>query len=187
MPQLPSRRPFRVGRSRTGLGIFATKPIKKKQWLAEYRGKLITAKQADSYESRYQFEVNSRWTIEGATRNNLARYFNHSCRPNAEVEIYGHRVFIRARKAIEPGEEITYDYGTDYFKAFLGKDVCQCPKCREYRKAERAERRKAAKRRQARANKRKAATRSVTKASAAKRAKRDKPKRAGKTKRRAAS
>jgi SET domain-containing protein len=151
MPTLPSRRPYRVGRSRTGLGIFAIKPIKKKQWIAEYKGKLITSKEADSYDSRYQFEVNSRWTIEGMSRGNLARYFNHSCRPNAEVEVYGHRVFIRARKAIEPGEEVTYDYGTDYFKAFIGKHICQCPKCRERRAEERAEKRRAAKRREARA------------------------------------
>jgi hypothetical protein len=156
MPQLPARRPFRVGRSRTGLGIFAIKPIKKKQWIAEYKGKLISAKEADAYESRYQFEVNSRWTIEGRGRGNVARYFNHSCRPNAEVEIYGHRVFVRTRKAIEPGEEITYDYGTDYFKAFLGKDICQCPKCRDWRAERRAEKRKAAKRRKARALKAKA-------------------------------
>jgi hypothetical protein len=34
---MPSR-PFRVGRSATGLGLFATKPIKRAAYIATYRG-----------------------------------------------------------------------------------------------------------------------------------------------------
>ncbi len=79
------------------------------------------------------FEVNSRWTIDGSNRRNLARYFNHSCRPNAESDVKGHRVIIVARKKIQPGEEITYDYGKDYFDIFLKPIGCQCDKCREKR------------------------------------------------------
>ncbi|MEO8321522.1 MAG: SET domain-containing protein-lysine N-methyltransferase, partial [Bradyrhizobium sp.] len=29
MPAIPQNKPYRVGRSKTGLGLFATKPIKK--------------------------------------------------------------------------------------------------------------------------------------------------------------
>ena len=87
------------------------------------------------------FEVNSRWTIDGSNRRNLARYFNHSCRPNAESDVKGHKVIIVARKKIKPGEEITYDYGKDYFDIFLKPIGCKCEKCREKRRLERAEKR----------------------------------------------
>ena len=53
----------------------------------------------------------------------------------------GPRVIIVARKKIQPGEEITYDYGKDYFDIFLKPIGCQCDKCREKRAAERAEKR----------------------------------------------
>src|SRR5688572_27165805 len=77
--------PFRIGRSRTGLGAFATEPIKKGTYIAEYLGYLMTNKECDETpENKYWFEVNARWTINGAARSNVARYFNHSCRPNAD-------------------------------------------------------------------------------------------------------
>ena len=68
-------RPFRLGRSRTGLGIFATKPIKKRSRIAEYKGPLLgvdEALKAEQRGNRYLYEVNSRWTINGAGRSNLA-------------------------------------------------------------------------------------------------------------------
>src|SRR5262249_58712965 len=87
---------------------------------------------------RYMFEINSRWTIDGSRRWNVARYVNHSCRPNAEaIERRGPKIVYIARRRIKPEEEITVDYGKDYFSAFIGKSRCACPKCRE-RRAERA-------------------------------------------------
>jgi len=136
---MPSR-PFRLGRSRTGLGLFATKPIKKRFRLAEYKGPRLTVEQAEKAENRgnrYLFEVNSRWTIDGKARSNIARYFNHSCNPNSEVSIRGGRVFIYTLRAIKPGEEIVYDYGTDYLKNVIGKSRCKCSRCRK-RRAKRA-------------------------------------------------
>src|SRR5215468_10471007 len=144
-----SQKPFRVGRSRTGLGLFATEPIKKGTLIAEYKGRRVTNAQADELEargSRYMYEINSRWTIDGANRRNVARYANHSCRPNAESDSRGHRVFLRARKRIKPGEEITYDYGEDYFDAYLKPIGCKCDKCREKRREKRAAARLKAKR-----------------------------------------
>jgi SET domain-containing protein len=156
------RRPYRVGRSRTGLGGFATRVIRKKELIDRYRGPIIDNKTADERDNRYMFEVNSRWTIDGSNRRNLARYFNHSCRPNAESDVKGHKVIIVARKTIQPGEEITYDYGKDYFDIFLKPIGCKCDKCREKRAAERAEaraRRLRSKRRAAAAGKKQAVKR----------------------------
>jgi len=136
MPQ----RFLRVGRSRTGLGLFAIKPIEKKAYIATYRGRLINNADAEARErrgSRYLFELNSRWTIDGSSRRNVARYANHSCRPNAEAVERKRKIVLVARRRIKAGEEITYDYGKDYFAAFIKKSGCRCDKCREKRAARR--------------------------------------------------
>jgi hypothetical protein len=49
------------------------------------------------------------------------------------------KVVIRAIKNISPGEEINYDYGTDYFKAYLKPIGCKCDACQKKRKKKRAE------------------------------------------------
>jgi hypothetical protein len=131
--------PFRVGRSRTGLGIFATAPIKKGKFIVEYVGPLLSNKECETIENKYLFEVNARWTIDGSSRENVARYINHSCRGNADVYINDHRIKIRAIKNIEPGQEITYDYGKDHFNAYIKPHGCKCDKCLAKRAKERAE------------------------------------------------
>jgi uncharacterized protein len=143
MPAIPSNKPYRVGRSRTGLGLFATKPIKKGAKIVRYFGPLLDSrkKKDDAIENKYLFELNGRWTIDGSVRKNIARYINHACKPNAESDVSARkrRVVIRAIKKIEPGEEINYDYGTDYFKAYLKPIGCKCDACEKKRKKQRAE------------------------------------------------
>ena len=143
MPAIPSNKPYRVGRSRTGLGLFATKPIRKGAKIVRYFGPLLDSrnKKHDDVENKYLFELNGRWTIDGSVRENVARYINHACRPNAESDVRPRKrkVFIRAIKKIEPGEEINYDYGTDYFKAYLKPIGCKCAACEKKRKKKRAE------------------------------------------------
>ena len=154
-------RPFRIGRAHTGLGLFATRPIKKRSRIAEYKGPLLPTKQAEKAErrgNRYLYEINSRWTIDGSPRRNVARYANHSCNPNAETVDVGHRVFIRALRNIKPGEEIVYDYGADYLNNVIGRSNCRCSRCRRRRARRAKELRLARKRRVARlARKRKKA------------------------------
>ena len=132
------RRPFRIGRSRTGLGLFATEPIKKRAFIVEYTGRRLTTAQAEKLEARnarYLYEINSRWTIDGKSRRNIGRYANHSCRPNAESDtIRGKKVILRAIKNIKPGDEITYSYGRDYFDVYLKPVGCKCMKCIEKRR-----------------------------------------------------
>ena len=98
-------------------------------------------KKDDAVENKYLFELNNRWTIDGSVRKNIARYINHACKPNAESDVKPRKrkVFIRAIKNIEPGEEINYDYGTDYFKAYLKPIGCKCAACEKKRKKQRAE------------------------------------------------
>ena len=165
-------RPYRVSRSKAGLGLFAAKPFRKREYIVTYRGRRLPNAEADRLEargSRYMFEINTRWTIDGSRRWNVARYVNHSCRPNAEaVERRGPIIVYVARRRIEPEEEITVDYGKDYFLAFIGKSRCRCVKCRERRaeaqakrraKIRRAERKRAKKRAELRGERRAATKR----------------------------
>ena len=131
-----SVRPYRVGRSSAGLGLFATKPFKKRAYIVRYTGRVVTDAESERREARgarYMFEINNAWAIDGSSRRNKARYVNHSCRPNAEALIRKHAVVYKARRRIKPGEEITVDYGKDYFDSYIGASGCRCVKCREKR------------------------------------------------------
>lgn len=119
----------RIGRSRTGLGLFATDTFKRGDFIAEYTGERIPNSEADRRASKYLFETSDRWSIDGAGRSNIARYINHSCAPNAVAEIDRGRVYIYAKKRIEPGQEITYNYGRNYFSTVIAPIGCRCVAC----------------------------------------------------------
>ena len=143
MPAISSSKPYRIGRSKTGLGLFATQKIKKGSKIIRYFGPMLDSKNKkhDDIDNKYLFEINNRWTIDGSVRKNIARYINHACRPNAESDVSSRKrkVVIRAIKTIQPGEEINYDYGTDYFKIFLKPIGCKCDHCEKKRAKKRAE------------------------------------------------
>jgi hypothetical protein len=126
-------RPFRVGRSPTGLGLFATEPIAEKSTIVIYRGRLIPTALAQARERRngakYMFEINRQWTIDGSSRKNLARYINHSCRANAESVLRKGKIVFVALRDIAPGDEITLDYGPEYFDLFIKASGCRCAAC----------------------------------------------------------
>ncbi len=76
------------------------------------------------------FELSPQWVIDGSPRWNVARYMNHSCRPNAEPLVRRGRIVFFALRAIELGEEITYNYGREYFEYFIKDGGCRCTSCR---------------------------------------------------------
>ena len=127
----PKTRPYKIKRSATGLGLFATEPIPKGRRIIEYVGPLISNEVVERSNGKYFFGVNSKWSIDGSVRSNIARYINHSCRPNAEPFISGRRVWIWSRRNIRVGEEIVYDYGEEYFEGIIKPTGCKCEKCRE--------------------------------------------------------
>jgi SET domain-containing protein len=153
MPRKAGRRnagdakPYRVGRSRTGLGLFATAVIAAGSSIVEYKGRRISHAEAERREARgrrYVFEVNSRWSIDGCNRRNIARYANHSCRPNAEADLVAGKLILRAIRRIKPGDEITYHYGREYFDLFIKPVGCRCAHCARKRTTRRNVRRRRA-------------------------------------------
>lgn len=115
-----ARVPIVRRRSRiVGWGVYAAASINKNTRIVDYAGEKITAKEADRREQRYQakgriwcFTINRRWVRDAAVGGNVARFINHSCRPNCYVEIAGDTIWIRAARNIRRGEELSYDYNT---------------------------------------------------------------------------
>ncbi|KKT29907.1 MAG: Nuclear protein SET [Parcubacteria group bacterium GW2011_GWA1_44_13] len=123
---------YKVKKSNAGLGIFAEEPIKRGTWIIEYVGKVINGrKEVEAYpDNKYLFETSAVRMIDGSARSNTARYINHSCKPNCEVDIIGGRVFVKAIKRIEAGEELNYDYGKEYFDEYIKDMPCRCAYCK---------------------------------------------------------
>ena len=117
-----------VKRASAGLGLFAAEPIPKGVRVIEYVGNLLTEAQYQASGSSYLFDIGPKATLDGAPRWNRARYINHSCKPNCTTKTRGFRVFIHSIRAVKAGEELTYDYGSDYFNAYIAAQ-CRCIKC----------------------------------------------------------
>lgn len=123
---------YKVKRGVAGLGLFAEEPIKRGTWIIEYVGKVIHGKkEVENYPSNlYLFETSKVRMIDGSARSNTARYINHSCKPNCEVEIFAGRVFVKAIRRIDLGEELNYDYGKEYTDEHIKPHGCRCVPCK---------------------------------------------------------
>lgn len=120
---------LRVRRSRAGRGLFALQDIPSGACILEYTGRPVSEKEQRRDRGKYLFWVSERQMIDGNIPSNRARYINHSCRPNCEAEGPPGRVFIMARRLIRAGEELTYDYGSEYFRKHIRPRGCRCEKC----------------------------------------------------------
>jgi SET domain-containing protein len=103
-----------------GWGVYATQRISKNTRIIDYAGEKISNQESLRRESRYIrrgriwcFKLTTRTVIDAAVGGNLARFINHSCRPNCYVHIAEGVIWIRASRTIRRGEEITYHYNTD--------------------------------------------------------------------------
>jgi SET domain-containing protein len=113
-----------------GWGVYATRRISKNTRIIDYAGEKISNRESLRRELRYIkrghiwcFKLTSRTVIDAGVGGNMARFINHSCRPNCYVEIADGIIWIRAARNIAKGEELTYDYSTD------GEGLIKC-KCR---------------------------------------------------------
>jgi len=122
-----------------GWGIFARIDIPKGTRIIDYVGERITKAESErrgplllAYAKKhkqkgavYIFELNKRYDIDGHVDYNLAKFINHSCDPNSEVDIIRGRIWIIALRDIRQGEEIFYNYGYDDFDDFW-EHPCRC-------------------------------------------------------------
>jgi SET domain-containing protein len=103
-----------------GSGVFATQSITKNTRIIHYAGEKISNRESLKRERRYIrkghiwcFKLTNRTVIDAGVGGNVARFINHSCRPNCYIDIKNGVIWIRAAKPIRKGEELTYDYNTD--------------------------------------------------------------------------
>lgn len=120
---------LRVGRSRTGRGVFSLGPIPKGACIIEYTGRPVSEKEQYENRGKYLFWTSSTTMIDGNIPDNTARFINHSCAPNCEVDVRSRRIYVFAKRNIKAGEELNYDYDTEYFDQHIKSKGCRCKKC----------------------------------------------------------
>lgn len=120
---------LRVRKSKTGKGLFAEQAIPKGACIIEYVGKNIKKADQENANGKYVFETGKDLMIDGNIKKNIARYINHSCAPNCEADGPRGKVFILSLRKIKEGEELTYDYGEEYFDEHIKPKGCLCTKC----------------------------------------------------------
>jgi len=116
---LPLRQSVAIRRSPVhGRGVYARVPIAEGTRIVEYRGERITTAEADArypeddtqpYHT-FLFAIDDDVMVDASRGGGTARWVNHSCDPNCEVELDDGRLWIEAIRDISPGEELVYDY-----------------------------------------------------------------------------
>src|ERR1700676_4398670 len=98
-----------------GWGGFAAERIHKNKHVIDYAGEKISNLESLKRERRYIrlghiwcFKLTNRTVIDAGVGGNLARFINHSCRPNCYIDIKNGIIWIRAARSIRRGEELTY-------------------------------------------------------------------------------
>jgi len=126
----------RIRRKRSSLhgwGVFALEDINKNKRIVTYDGEKISSKESADREDRYLrrgeiwcFRLNQRWVIDANVNGNVARFINHSCRPNCYSNVIDGTIWVIAGKSVTAGDELTYDYHTEGDKEI----ECHCrPGC----------------------------------------------------------
>ena len=115
----------RVGKSRiAGQGLFTVQDIKKDTRIMPYVGERISKKESVKRLTQgnvYIFTFSDQYDIDGKVLGNSARYINHSCDPNCEVEITRRSIWIVAIRNILTGEELR---GCPETKSLQDKNLC---------------------------------------------------------------
>jgi uncharacterized protein len=127
-----------------GKGVYALQPLAKGERLIEYVGERITWPQAlkrhpsnpADPNHTFFFHLDDKHVIDAGVGGNASRWINHACNPNCEADEEDGRVFIKALRHINAGEELFYDYGLSIDERYTAKlkaeYACRCGarKCR---------------------------------------------------------
>jgi SET domain-containing protein len=115
-----------------GHGVFAAEYIPARLKIGEIRGEAVSVAEGRRRAARLRrimiVEVSSRTAIDASSSTDPMRFTNHCCRPNARLAIIAGRIEFYALRPIEPGEEVTVNYGQTHHE---GRLRCRCgaPDC----------------------------------------------------------
>ncbi|HLM55069.1 MAG TPA: SET domain-containing protein-lysine N-methyltransferase [Pyrinomonadaceae bacterium] len=122
-------RPSRID----GRGCYATVPFKRRRKVAELAGERISrveaARRMRGKRRLHICAIDAYWNVDSSRGGNGTQYINHCCEPNAFMRVVAGRILIFALRDIEPGEEITLDYGETYHPDTY-RCRCGAPSCR---------------------------------------------------------
>lgn len=126
-----------------GWGVKTKQPLKKGTYILEYVGEVVTEREfkermATLYTRdthHYCLNLDGGLVIDGHRSGSDARFVNHSCSPNCEIQKWSvnglFRMALFALRDVEPGEELTYDYNFSLFNPAEGQPCrCDTPQCR---------------------------------------------------------
>lgn len=99
-----------------GMGAFALVPIRVGTMVIEYVGERINkteSRKRCEADNHFIFFLDEEFDLDGNVPWNPARLINHCCEPNCDAEMIDSHIWIVARRDIQPGEEVTFNYGYD--------------------------------------------------------------------------
>uniref|UniRef100_A0A7E4V670 SET domain-containing protein n=1 Tax=Panagrellus redivivus TaxID=6233 RepID=A0A7E4V670_PANRE len=125
--------------------VIAGEAIPKGTFVSQYLGEVLTPDEArdrllPSYEGKNNyilclaenFDQGVMLTcIDAAEFGNVSRFMNHSCDANLEIKLVRTNIVIPraclfARRDIAAGEELCYNYGTEYTEELTLGPPCHC-------------------------------------------------------------
>ncbi|KAG9464638.1 hypothetical protein GDO78_019630, partial [Eleutherodactylus coqui] len=120
-----------------GWGIRTKEQLKASQFIIEYLGEVVSEQefrsrmieQYHNHNDHYCLSLDSGMVIDSYRMGNEARFINHSCDPNCEMQKWSvngvYRIGLYALKDMSAGTELTYDYNFHSFNTEK-QQLCKC-------------------------------------------------------------